>query len=214
MKKYNKTLILITTLVTLLPILAGVILWNQLPDTMVTHFDFNNQPNGFSSKAFTVFGIPAILALIHLFAIFVVGTDPKAEAQNGKVRTLVVWIVPIVSVVVCGLMYAYNMGSTVNAQMITLLLIGVLFVIIGNWFPKMRQNYTIGIRLPWTLANEENWKKTHHLSGYIWIAGGILMMVAAFIPGDIASYVVLVVVLACVLIPGIYSYNLHAKYNL
>ena len=66
MIRQNKKMILFTSVITLLPIFIGMFLWNQLPDSIATHFGVNNQPDGYSSKAFAVFGLPLILLAVHL----------------------------------------------------------------------------------------------------------------------------------------------------
>ena len=88
-----------------------------------------------------------------------------------------------------------------------------MFIIIGNYLPKARQNYTIGIKIPWTLANEENWNRTHRLAGYLWMICGILMIIISltrFVPTEWLVGIFLIMVL----IPCIYSYWMHAKKGL
>ena len=83
-----------------------------------------------------------------------------------------------------------------------------MFTIIGNYLPKARQNYTIGIKIPWTLANEENWNRTHRLAGYLWMACGILMIIMCltrFVPFEWLIGLFLIMVL----VPCIYSCWLH-----
>ena len=86
--------------------------------------------------------------------------------------------------------------------------IGVLFVIIGNYLPKCKQNYTIGIKIPWTLDNEENWNKTHRFAGFLWVVCGVAIMFTGFFGG---VWVFLPISFAMVLAPIIYSYLLHRK---
>ena len=85
---------------------------------------------------------------------------------------------------------------------------GLLFAVIGNYMPKCKQNYTIGIKIPWTLNNEENWNKTHRFAGWLWTAGGIIMMLTGFFGG---FWIFFVVMLLMVLAPVLYSYILHRK---
>jgi uncharacterized membrane protein len=93
------------------------------------------------------------------------------------------------------------------------LLIGLLFIIIGNYLPKARQNYTIGIRIPWTLANEENWNRTHRLAGYLWMICGVLMILLCLTRLLPAPWTV-GLLLIMVLVPCGYSYWLHARKGL
>ena len=91
---------------------------------------------------------------------------------------------------------------------IVLLLVGLLLVIIGNYMPKTRQSYTVGIKLPWTLNSEENWKRTHHMAGYIWIFGGILLMLGCVIPMGLKILLPAILVIL-VAVPCLYSFWLY-----
>ena len=171
MKNYKKTII-ITTLITLLPILLGVILWEKLPDSIATHWGADGQADGWSNKAFAVFGLPCILAAIHLFSVCIMLNDPKRKNIHKKPLTLVFWIVPVVSFVVNGFTYMAALGSDIDITLIISILVGVLCIMLGNYMPKLQQNYTVGIKLPWTLNSAENWNRTHRLGGKLFIVGG------------------------------------------
>ena len=88
MKKY-KTTIIITTLITLLPIVIGLFLWNKLPDTLATHWGSDGTANGWSSKTFSVFGMPLILTAIHVLCLFVTLNDPKKKNIHKKPMALI-----------------------------------------------------------------------------------------------------------------------------
>ena len=213
MLKANRKTLIITSIVTLLPVLIGIICWNRLPDVMATHFGMNNEANGFSSKAFAVFGIPVILLAVLWFGAIVTSRDPKRQNISPKMFSLTVWIAPITSLVVAAILYPVNLGYELDITFFSELLSGVVFIIIGTYLPKARQNYTIGIRVPWTLANEENWNRTHRLAGSLWIICGILMIIICLT--RLASLPWLVgILLITVLVPCIYSFWLHAKKGL
>ena len=207
LKKYSKTLI-IATIVILLPMLAGIILWDQLPEKFPTHFNTAGEVDGWSSKAFGVFGFPLILVAVQwLCAVGSLKMDPKAENLEGKVFSLMLWFIPVLSLVMNALVYCTALGVDMNVQIIMPLLIGLLMVIIGNWLPKCKQTYTLGIKLPWTLADETNWNRTHRFAGPIWVAGGMVIMVSAFI-GGMMLWVMLPVFVAMIAAPTVYSYLL------
>ena len=213
MLKANRKTLIITSIVTILPMLIGVICWNRLPDVMATHFGLNNEANGFSSKALAVFGLPAFLLALLWVGAFVTSRDPKKQNISPKVFSLTLWIVPVLSLFVAATMYPINLGYKLDVIFFAELLLGMLFIIIGNYLPKARQNYTIGIKIPWTLANEENWNRTHRLAGYLWMIFGILMIligVTRFVP---AAWLI-GIILMTVLVPCIYSFWLHASKGL
>ena len=210
MMKANKKTLIITSIVTILPVLIGIICWNRLPDVMATHFGFNNEANGFSSKAFAVFGLPLILLAVLWVGAFVTAHDPKRQNISPKMFSLMLWIAPVISLVAAATIYPVNLGYELDIAFFSELLLGLMFIIIGNYLPKARQNYTIGIKIPWTLANEENWNRTHRLAGYLWMLCGILMIIISltrFVPAEWLVGIFLIMVL----VPCIYSFWLHAK---
>ena len=123
--KINKKLLIITTIIILLPIVTGLVFWEQLPETMATHWGTDNEPNGWSSKAFTVFGIPGVMAALHIFAILMTFADPKKNNIGEKAIGIVYWIIPAVSLAVMSATYAYALGMDANIGMICCLLMGV-----------------------------------------------------------------------------------------
>ena len=210
LKKYRKTLI-ITTIITLLPVLAGVILWNKLPEQFPIHFNAAGEVDGWSSKAFGVFGLPlSLVACQWLCSLGSLKMDPKAENLESKAFSLVLWIIPVLSVVLNALVYCTALGMDMNVQIIMPLLVGLLMVIIGNWLPKCKQTYTLGIKLPWTLADETNWNRTHRFAGPIWVVCGLVIMLCGLIGGAflwvmVAAFVVMIAA------PTLYSYLLFRK---
>ena len=210
MMKANKKTLIITSIVTILPVLIGIICWNRLPEVMATHFGFNNEANGFSSKAFAVFGLPLILLAVLWVGAFVTAHDPKRQNISPKMFSLMLWIAPVISLVAATTIYPVNLGYELDIAFFSELLVGLMFIIIGNYLPKARQNYTIGIKIPWTLANEENWNRTHRLAGYLWMICGILMIIISLTRVVPAEWLI-GIFLIMVLLPCIYSFWLHAK---
>ena len=208
-KKYKKTLIL-TSVVMLIPILIGVLLWNRLPEQVATHFDFEGNPNGWTSREFTVFGIPLFLLVCQWIAAAVTLSDPKHKNLSEKVFRMILWIVPMASLLLAIVCYGYELGYETSDRTIAFATMGVLFIVIGNYLPKCRQNYTIGIKIPWTLHDEENWNHTHRMAGYLWILGGLLMLANIFLKWD---WLVFVVFAVAVLVPMIYSYLYYRKHG-
>ena len=148
MLKANRKTMIITSILTILPMLIGIIYWDRLPDVMATHFGFNNEANGFSSKTFAVFGIPLILLAVLWLGAIVTAYDPKRQNISPKMFSLVLWIAPVISLIAAATMYPVNLGYEVDITFFSELLLGLMFIIIGNYLPKARQNYTIGIKIP------------------------------------------------------------------
>ena len=208
--KTDKTLLTITSTVTLFPILWGLMIWSQLPNQISIHFNAVGQANNFQSKALAVFGLPIFLLLVHLFVIFMIGRDPKNRTMNEKMVKVIYWLIPIVSLIVSYLIYSKALGSTTNPSVFVSALLGLIFVIMGNYMPKLKVNHTVGIRLPWTLQSEDNWHKTHRLAGKLWVVGGLILLLESGLQFAV-PYVMGIVILTIVFIPVMYSYQLSRK---
>ena len=192
-------------------ILIGLFIWNFLPDQIVTHWNFNGEADGWSGKGFTVFGLPMILFVAHWICVIFTSFDSKNKEQNRKVSSMVLWIMPVISLLMCSLTYAVALGYEINIGVWVRILFGLMFLVLGNYMPKCKQNHTIGIRVKWTLHNEENWNKTHRFAGRLWVVGGVFVLATLFIPLDSFVYTFFLLVLVMAFGPIIYSYMYYKK---
>lgn len=208
MKKIDKKTLLLTSIVILIPIVVGLLLWDKLPDTIPTHFGMDGEPDGWSSKVFTVFGLPALMLFFHLLCLGITSADPKYDNMSDKIFGIVIWICPVISLLVVVASYGSVLGWEMNIAKYVMFGCGILFMIIGNYLPKCKQNYTMGIKLPWTLDDEENWNRTHRFAGFLWTAGGLFIAVNAFFEWE---WLFLVITFAMVLAPTIYSFLYFKK---
>ena len=186
--------------------LAGLILWNRLPEQVPFHWNAAGEIDGWASKPVAVFVPSAVMLALQWLCMLVTSTDPKKQNHPEKVMHLVLWLIPLLTVFISALMYATALCGSVRVEVLMPILLGVVFIAIGNYLPKCKQNYTIGIKIPWTLASEENWNRTHRLAGWVWVGGGIVMMLSGLFN---AFWVTMIVVAVMVLVPFIYSYILH-----
>ena len=118
-------------------------------------------------------------------------------------------IVPAISLLMTVLCYGYALGIPFNVGRVVMPFIGIILVITGNYLPKFRRNPTIGIRLPWTLADDENWYKTHRFAAPVWMLCGIVLTVLGLI--GYTQWPAVWVILAAILLPVAYSFALHLK---
>ncbi|MFB0921203.1 MAG: SdpI family protein [Oscillospiraceae bacterium] len=211
MKNKVNTQSILSTLVCLLPVALGLLLYKKLPEQLPTHFDINGVPDSYSSKAVACFVFPVGLALLNLFTHFILNSDPKRRNANIVIRAVGLWAVPVSSLIFVPVTLFKGLGYDVPISMICSALVGLLFLIIGNYMPKSRQSYTVGIRLPWTLDNEENWNKTHRFSGFVWVIGGLAVIVNTFIG---SLYIMLGAIALLVILPITYSYLLYRRQNI
>ena len=206
LKKYKGTLIL-SSLVALLPVLVGLILWNRLPEQVAMHWNAQGEVDGWAAKWVAVFGMPLFVLAIQWICLLVTSIEPKSKNVEGKPLQLVLWICPFISVLVCGITYLTALEIPVSVEVIMPMVLGAMFMLIGNYMPKCRQSYTLGIKTPWALEDEENWYCTHRFAGRLWMAGGALCIAASLFGFVLFFAIVLVMGFA----PMIYSYLYYRK---
>ncbi len=214
MKNFFKTNIkklIISSVAILCPIILGLVFWNKLPELMAVHYGISGEADGFGSKYFAVFGLPVFLLAFHWLCMLITSLDKKNKDQNPKVFGIIFWIMPLTSIYVSTVLYSGIFGVKFNVGLLTMAFIGILFMVIGNYMPKCKQNSTMGIKIKWTLANEENWNATHRLGGKLWFIGGIVILFLSLFPIEIAFIALVPIVLLMVIIPTVYSYVYFKK---
>ena len=209
--KKNKREMLLTSLVCLLPLFAGAALYPRLPETMATHWDFSGNANGWSSRAATVFGLPLFILALHLVCFYAESRETKKN-RNPVLRTVLLWFCPAVSLLGGAVTLGTGLGYEMPISTVVPVFVGLLFLILGNYLPKIRQNRTVGIKLPWTLASEENWTRTHRVAGFTWVAAGLLMLLSALLRLHGPTVTVVLLALA-VGIPVLYSYLYYRRHE-
>lgn len=199
----------LSVVICLLPIILSAAFYDRMPDMVATHFGVDYAVNGFSPKFQAAFLIPLFMLVLNIFTWFIMESDPKKQGINKKLKNIIRWIIPILSVTVQSGIIMYSVNEKINMVRFVPMLVGVLFILIGNYFPKCKQNFTTGIKLPWTLSSEENWNRTHRTAGKLWIIGGFVMTIYTFFEMHIAVFVCVIVFVS--VIPAIYSYALYRK---
>ena len=212
--KKNKWTLVITSIIILLPIVAGVILWDKLPEQVPYHWGVNGEVDGWADKPTAVFLMPAIMLAVQWACVIAATLDPKGKnAASSKLMGFVLWIIPLLNILLHVMVYLAAFGREVNAGVVLPLVFGAMFVMMGNYLPKCRQSYTVGIKLPWTLNDEENWNATHRLAGKLWVAGGLLVMPCALLKPEIGFVVMMVITALMCAIPTIYSYRYYKTHK-
>ncbi len=206
----NKAMIFITAIVILVPMFAGLILWNELPDEIAIHFDVSGNADNWCYKGWAIFGLPLFILAAQFFCLFMTAHDPKKKNISDKIYNLVIWICPVCAVICGVIIYTDALEISFPAFSILQAVLGIGVMIVGNFLPKSRQNYTIGIKLPWTLSDKENWNCTHRFAGKVWIAGGLILVVNAFLNNCIIAIAVIMLI---AVIPLIYSWSYHRKHK-
>ena len=205
--KINKKLVLFTSILILLPSLVGCVFWNQLPEEIPTHFNLLGQADGYNHKMSAIFGLPTLMLLMHWLLLFLMIKDPKSSNISSKIQLLIYWIIPFVSCLSMISIFGESLGYSMMSGILAQIFMGVVMIVIGNYLPKTHRNYIIGIRLPWTLENDENWRKTNRLAGKIWVLGGLLLFLNSFVQLYV-YWVFFLTLFFVVIIPSVYSYQL------
>lgn len=192
------------------PFLISLLFYNRLPEQVPTHWSSENVVNGYSSRVMAAFGIPAFMLLMAVIVNVTYRIDPKREniTRSREMKQIMRWFVVILAVLVQCIIVLSAVGVTIQVGRFMSMPIAILFIVAGNYMPKCRQNYTMGIKLPWTLADEDNWNRTHRLAGYVWTMGGTVMLILGFFQKADWYFVIIA---AVVLIPSGYSYVIYRR---
>ena len=197
----------------LLPFVYLAYIWNQLPEKVPMHWNIEGEIDRYGTKTELLLVIFMLPVLIYGLFLIVPKIDPKNKllAMGGKFQSLKLILTAFMSVLAMYIIYSVKEASLSNPNYIVLL-VGLLFVILGNYFKTIKANYFIGIRTPWTLENEEVWKATHKFSGVLWFIGGlIIIMCSLILDQQLNFYVFMTITLIISLIPFIYSYYKFKK---
>lgn len=167
--------LIITCIVCLLPILLGVILWDNLPDSMAIHFNINNEPDNFASKGFVVFALPILMALLQIICCIINDINAHKHGERKKFEIATKWIIPPMSVILQIVTLGYGIGWNIDIRRIVALIVGIIFLIIGNYLPKFDyiKNYN---------EDTEKAKKVNRFIAVEAVVMGILSLASMFLP--------------------------------
>lgn len=214
MDKFIKKII---WLVIPVPAVYLAIIWNKLPERVAMHFDLKGNIDRYGSKneliVLTV-GMMVLAAVIYLLLPLVYKIDPKKYAAENKSRLhRIAFVISVfVTAVLCMVIYSSTHGNMKFSTKLIFAGVGLLFCFIGNYMHSIKPNYFAGFRLPWTLENENNWRKTHLLGGKLFFAGGFLIAILCLLTPVIVSIIVFLIITTIItVIPCVYSYRLYKK---
>ena len=186
----------------------GAYFYPSLPDKVPTHWNLNGEVNGYGSKLFGAFGLPLINLGLYLMFLVLPHIDPKRKNYANFEPTYqfikYILIVFFLGMEVFTLLLAT--GAVVNRPSFIQIFMSLFFILFGNVLGRVKPNYFVGIRTPWTLASEEVWRKTHRMAAPLWVAGGIInLFLIALVPNY--SGIGFIIIIASV--PIVYSYIIH-----
>lgn len=186
-----------TSLVCLLPVILGVALWNKLPDTVAIHFNFYNEADNFASKEFAVFGLPFLMVLLQIFCCVITDFNSHKHGKRTKFEMVVKWIIPVITTLLQIITFAYALGLNIDIRKAVAVIVGVMFIVLGNYLPKFDyiKDYNI---------DSEKSRKINRFIGFETVILGILMLITVFLP-PIATVIWFILLIPYVVISIIYS---------
>ena len=193
--------------------LAGFYFWSRLPAQVPTHWDFAGQVNGYSSPFWAAFLLPLMILVLYLVFLVLPYLDPKKEQYASfapvyhHFKDLIVAFLFIFFMLI-GL---NGLGYRININLWTPLLVGGLFIIIGSLLNKVKMNWFLGIRTPWTLSSETVWNKTHQMSSRVLMLAGLVIALTVVVPTVWKMVLFIIAIAVIVLALPIYSYLLYAR---
>jgi uncharacterized membrane protein len=213
MKKKNLQQHLLAWLIILAPVVYLFIVWNRLPEQVAIHWNAQGEADGFGSRL-ALAGMAALNAGIYLLLTFLPRIDPRRQNVQlssdtyGKIRIASVIFLSIV------MMAAILMNQGIQIDMLRIIFIStlILFAFLGNYFSRVRPNYFIGIRTPWTLENDTVWRKTHHMAGKLWFWTALALMPLVLLVEPVIMVPVFVAAtLVLAIVPIVYSYYVFGR---
>ncbi|MGV6862713.1 MAG: SdpI family protein [Putridiphycobacter sp.] len=200
-------------LIAILPFVYLAFVWNTLPDEVPIHWNAKGEIDGWGSKYSLVWLSGLLTLLLYFIFLLVPFIDPKKKLaqMGGKFHSFKLVLLGFMSILSIYIIYSAASAELTNPGFITAL-VGVMFVVMGNYMKTIKPNYFLGIRTPWTLENEQVWRSTHELASKLWFVGGLLVMVSSFLLPPFANMFVMIGIIAVItLVPIIYSYRLFQK---
>ena len=210
MIKKNKIKLIIVSLIALLPMLLGVI-GTAVPKEALIAWGIFGDANVITETALFFLIMPPILVALHWLLLFLSSLVEKNQGQNPRLESISIWLMPCISLFICGILFFVALGHSSRIHSAILAMLAITFIFIGNYMPKTTRNLTMGIKIRWALASDENWNATHRFAGKVYVGVGLLCIIGMFLPLGTFLYVLFGVILVAVFLPVLYSYLFYKK---
>ena len=198
-----------------LMVLFSVSVWFDLPDRIPTHWNFRWEVDGYSGGAWGAFSAPCVALAIWLLMPLLRRLDPR-RANYERFEETFYTIVNLL-VLFMAVMHVLTLGSAlgwpIDMSRAMFALLGLIFIVLGNFMPRLRSNWWMGVRTPWTLDNDRVWRETHRMAGWTFVGGGVLALVSIILPEPVRWQVASAGVAGAALLPVVWSYVLWRRYQ-
>jgi uncharacterized membrane protein len=197
----------------ILGFVLAVCFYPSLPNRVPTHWNFNGVADGYVSKPLGAFVSPLTNLGIYLLLIVLPYIDPKRKNYKKFQSTYqyLKYVLVVFLLVIEVVTHLITTGAAVNSSFFIQILVSLLIIFIGNVMGRFEHNYFVGIKTPWTLANEEVWRKTHRMAAPVWVIGGILNILLTILGITFNGITSLIIILVIVIAPVVYSYVIYQK---
>ncbi|MCI9016004.1 MAG: DUF1648 domain-containing protein [Clostridia bacterium] len=177
MENRSKKVLILSVIMCLLPMVLGIIFYNKLPEQMPIHFTVNDVPDNYAPKNFALFGIPIIMAFVQTICIiFTTKVNELKNSKKPRILKIMEWFIPIITVLLYIIMIEVSLGSTIYVGKSICLILGISFMIIGNYIPKMSYDVGKGIFHP-SPKSEKSFRKMSKVMGYLFVIMGIILLI-------------------------------------
>jgi uncharacterized membrane protein len=182
--------------------------YSHLPDRVPIHWDWDWEPNGWAGRPYGAFLIPLVMLALTIMFRVLPGADPRKDNYEKFWTSYDLIVIAVVTL--CFAIHCVSLGQALGLPLamerVGPGLLGAFFIGIGNVFPRVRSNFWIGIRTPWSLSSDENWARTQRVGGYLFVVAGVLLLADAAAPGHWMNRIALGGAIACVIGSVLFSY--------
>lgn len=196
-----------------LAIVVSIWSYPLLPNQVVSHWNFAGQADDWSSKNFHAIFFPGLLIGMYLLFSILPFIDPKKERYADFAKVYFFFRAAMILVVFAIFMIAtlINLGYPININKTMPWIIGLLMIFIGYYLSRIKMNWFIGIRTPWTLSSENVWNKTHRLGGWLFILFGLTLFIEPYLTYPVNMIVFVITIILVTIVPFAYSYVIFRK---
>ena len=199
-------------------LIAGMVvfslaIYSSLPERVPTHWNVRGEVDGYSARAFGAFLMPGIALVLWVLLPVLRRIDPRQQQYEHFDKTF--WLLVTLMVVFMAGMHVLTLSAALgwitDVTRTILVMLGLMFVMLGNYLPRVRSNWWMGIRTPWTLENDRVWRSTHRVAGTTFVVGGLITIVSVVLPPSLRFTVAMTGLMLGALIPVVYSYVAYRR---
>jgi len=205
MKKINWKILILTSIVCILPMIFGIVIYDKMPEQMPVHFNINNEVDRYASKNFALFGLPGIMLAMQIFCCMISDINENKKGKEPKFIAIIKWWIPVLSIVISIITIQVALGNSLDVRKWVMIALGVIYILIGNYMPKVSYEQMKGKMHPMP-KDEKIYRKMIRMLGYTFVIFGFLML-GSLVFRPVVSAIVVIVMIVVLLVESIYIYK-------